>query len=84
MPKYSIQEIQALKDQITEYEEYNDGHYKLNGHWVKAVNVRKTKSGATADIIIHDDEGNSQRYNDCEYTDEALSKIKTQSTERTV
>lgn len=64
-----------IKDQIEEYEYYQNGFNNLCGNAVKVVNLRKRKDKYIADVILIEQEsGNRERYNNCEYGKELFNE----------
>ena len=69
-----------VKKDIEEYEYYQNGYNKLNGHYVEARNIRIKKDIIVADIIINDQlGGKTERYNNTEYKKEVLKLTKSKN-----
>ena len=60
--------VSNARDLVWEYEAAKTGVEKLSDTMLHVINVRVKKNSITADIIIHDYDGNTQeRFNKCEY-----------------
>ena len=60
--------IKQIKNFIENYEYNRNGLRRINGAYVKVVNLRMKQDKVTADIILGNDcEQHYERFNDCEY-----------------
>jgi len=58
--------IQKLKEKVREYEYFLNGFQRLNGAYVKVVNIKKKRDRLLADVILYNGE-HEERYNKCNY-----------------
>ena len=60
--------VSNARDLVWEYERAKTGVEKLSDSTIHVINVKVKKNSITADIIIHDYDGNTQEhFNKCEY-----------------